>query len=329
MKVLITGITGQTGSHLADELLSQEGVDVHGTVRYRSDRSNIAHLPQNAVTLHDCELRDAHNVDRVIQKVKPDMVFHLAATSFVRSSWDQPSDIINNNINSQINLFEALLRHAPKAKVQVACSSEQFGDVREDEVPITEDNDLRPISPYAVSKCAQENLAYQYFKSYELHAVITRTFNHTGPRRGDAFVESSFSKQVAMIEAGLQDPVIYHGNLDSVRDYTDARDVARAYIAAMEHCNPGEPYNICSNMRITIGDLLQLFVDLSTHPGGIETKVDPARLRPSDVVLLYGDSTKFNETTGWKPSFTIEQTMGDLLEAWRRRIAAQLMLTGK
>lgn len=332
MRVLITGITGQTGSHLADSLLfrSDHPYEIHGTVRYRSDRSNILGLSTaNLITLHDCELRNAHNVDRVIQKIKPDLVFHLAATSFVRSSWDQPSDIINNNINSQINLFEALLRHAPKARVQVACSSEQFGDVKENEVPITEDNDLRPISPYAVSKCAQEHLAYQYFKSYGLHTVITRTFNHTGPRRGDAFVESSFSKQVALIEAGLQDPIIYHGNLDSVRDYTDARDIASAYIEAIWKCEPGEPYNICSNMKITIGDLLKLFIELSTYSGTIETKVDPDRLRPSDVVLLYGDSSKFNKTTGWSPQYTIDQTMGDLLRAWRRRIAAQLMLTGK
>jgi GDP-4-dehydro-6-deoxy-D-mannose reductase len=215
-KVLITGIAGQTGSHLADYILENHpDWEVHGTVRYRSDLTNINYIT-NKVHLHECELRDAHNVNRVVEKIKPDRVFHLAATSFVRASWDQPADIINNNVNSQINLFEALIRFSPDTRVQVACSSEQFGDVKEDEVPITEDNDLRPISPYAVSKCAQENIAYQYFKSYGLHTIITRTFNHTGPRRGDAFVESSFSKQVAMIEAGLQPPLIKHGNLESV-----------------------------------------------------------------------------------------------------------------
>lgn len=328
-KVLITGIAGQTGSHLADYILeNHHDWEVHGTVRYRSDLTNIEHI-KDQIKLHDCELRDAHNVYKVVKQIKPDQVFHLAATSFVRSSWDQPADIINNNVNSQINLFEALLLHSPNAKVQVACSSEQFGKVEEHEVPITEKNELRPISPYAVSKCAQENLAYQYYQSYGLHTIITRTFNHTGPRRGDAFVESSFSKQVAEIEAGLRDPVIYHGNLDSIRDYTDARDVAEAYWSAMEYCKPGEPYNICSSMRISIGDLLDLFIDLSTYDGIIEKKVDPIRLRPSDVVLLYGDPTKFRNTTNWEPKYGLDATMNDLLNAWRKKIAASKVLMAR
>ena len=324
MRVLITGIAGQTGSHLADYILENHPEwEVHGTVRYRSDLSNLDHNSKY-LKLHDCELRDAHNVYRTIAKVKPEKVFHLAATSFVRTSWDQPADIITNNVNSQINLFEALLLHSPEAKVNIACSSEQFGKVHEHEVPITEDNKLRPISPYAVSKCAQEHIAYQYYESYyDSHGfqpIITRTFNHTGPRRTDVFVESSFAKQIAMIEHGMQDPIIYHGNLDSVRDYTDARDIAEAYWLANELCDPGEPYNVCSNMRITIGDLLTTFVDLSTYEGVIETKVDPARLRPSDVTLLYGDSSKFISKTGWAPTRTTEETMKDLLNAWRKKI---------
>lgn len=325
-KVLITGIAGQTGSHLADYILENHpDWEVHGTVRYRSDLTNLNGCIEK-LNLHECELRDAHNVNRVIEKINPGRVFHLAATSFVRASWDQPADIINNNVNSQVNLFEALVRFAPKARVQVACSSEQFGEVFEDEVPITEDNELRPLSPYAVSKCAQENIAYQYYKSYGLHTIITRTFNHTGPRRGDCFVESSFSKQVAMIEAGLQEPLIKHGNLEAVRDYTDARDVAAAYWTAMDECNPGEPYNICSSMRISIGDLLQLFIGLSTFDGEIKTEVDPDRLRPSDVVLLYGDSTKFQQTTGWIPKYNLERTMGDLLDAWRKKVTVIKMM---
>lgn len=323
MKVLITGVAGQTGSYLADFLLAKHPeVEVHGTVRYRSDTENIAQI-RHQIKLHDCELRDAHNTDKLITKVKPDLVFHLAATSFVRSSWDQPADVITNNVTSQINLFEALLKHAPKARVHIAGSSEQFGKVAEHEVPITEDNDLRPISPYAVSKCAQEHLAYQYHQSYGLHTVITRTFNHTSPRRGDAFVESSFARQIAEIEFGIREPIIYHGNLDSVRDYTDARDVAEAYWQAIHKCNPGEPYNICSNMRITIGELLQMFIDLSTYEGLIACQVDPARLRPSDVVLLYGDSTKFNNHTGWAPNYSLQTTMSGLLEAWRIKLRRQ------
>lgn len=200
------------------------------------------------------------------------------------------------------------------------CSSEQYGKVLPEEIPITENNDLRPISPYAVSKCTQEALAYQYWQSYGLPTIMTRTFNHTGSRRPDVFVESSFCKQVAMIEAGLQDPVIKHGNLESIRDYTDARDVAKAYWLAMGKCNFGEPYNICSNMRISIGELLDLLISLSNYNGTIEKRVDPDRLRPSDVTLLYGDSSKFNKITGWSPEYKLEQTMADLLAAWRQKI---------
>lgn len=320
-KVLITGIAGQTGSHLADYILeNHKNWEVHGLIRYRSDLTNLNHCLEN-LKLYECELRDAHNVSKVIEEIKPDRVFHLAATSFVRASWDQPADIINNNVTSQINLFEALRKHCYEGvHVQIAGSSEQYGEVFENEVPITENNPLRPISPYAVSKCAQENIAFQYYKSYGLHAVITRTFNHTGPRRTESFVESSFAKQIAMIEAGLQEPLIKHGNLNSVRDYTDARDIARAYWMALDHCDPGEPYNICSNMRINIGNLLGLFLRLSTYKGRITTVTDPARLRPSDVVLLYGDSTKFNAKTGWTPRYDVERTMSDLLNAWRKRV---------
>ena len=327
-KALITGIAGQTGSHLADYILEHHpDWEVHGTIRYRSDLTNIQHI-SNDIHLHDCELRDAVNVFRVIEKIKPDRVFHLAATSFVRSSWDQPSDVIVNNVTSQINLFEALLYFSPHAKVQCACSSEQFGKVEAHEVPITEDNPLRPISPYAVSKCAQENLAYQYHQSYGLYTLITRTFNHSGPRRGDAFVESSFSKQIALIEAGLQEPIIKHGNLDSVRDYTDARDIAEAYWVAIDKCNPGEPYNICSNMKISIGQLLDLFIGMSTFDGEIKKVVDPSRLRPSDVTLLYGNSDKFQAKTDWEPKYNLERTMGDLLDAWRRKVSVMKTLQG-
>ena len=204
-KALITGIAGQTGSHLADYiLLDITGWEVHGITRYRSDLTNINGILDN-LHLHDCDLRDAHNVNKIIAKIKPDKVFHLAATSFVRSSWDQAAEVINNNVTSQVNIMEAIREHCPEAVLQLACSSEEYGLVKPEETPIKETNLLRPLSPYGVSKIAQEKLGYQYNQSYELNIVITRTFNHCGPRRGDAFVESSFCKQVAMIEASLQE----------------------------------------------------------------------------------------------------------------------------
>lgn len=211
-----------------------------------------------------------------------------------------------------------MLKYCPGARIQIACSSEQYGLVLEDETPIKETNPLRPLSPYGVSKCAQEFLAQQYNHSYKLHTVITRTFNHTGPRRTEAFVESTFCEQIAAIEAGLREPVIRHGNLDAVRDYSDARDIARAYWMAVNHCTPGEPYNICSNTRITIGNLLDTLIGLS-HVKNVRKEQDPDRMRPSDVVLLYGDCQKFQAQTGWAPRYTLESTMRDLLDAWRRR----------
>jgi GDP-4-dehydro-6-deoxy-D-mannose reductase len=319
MKALITGIAGQTGSHLAEYILEHHpDWQVHGVVRYRSDLSNLADI-LGKIKLHHCDLKDAHNVDRVISEVKPDYIFHLAATSFVKDSFLQPAEVMDNNTRGQINLCESLLKYRPDARIQVACSSEQFGLVLPEEVPIKEENQLRPLSPYGVSKCAQESLARQYYHSYKLHTIITRTFNHTGPRRTEAFVESTFCAQIAAYEAGHGQPVIKHGNLDSVRDYTDARDVARAYWMAVDKCDPGEPYNICSNNRITIGELLRMLISMSVRPEHFKTEVDPQRLRPSDVILLHGDCTKFMNKTGWKPEYTLQQTMGDLLQAWRKK----------
>lgn len=320
MKALITGIAGQTGSHLAEYILTNHpDWQVHGVVRYRSDLSNLTQI-KPLIQLHNCDLRDAHNVDRMIAAVKPDKVFHLAATSFVRDSFLQPTEVMDNNTRGQINLFEALLKHSREAVIQIACSSEQFGLVYPNEVPIKEENPMRPLSPYGVSKCAQEYLAVQYFHSYGLKTIITRTFNHTGPRRTEAFVESTFCEQIAAVEASLpgRSPIIYHGNLDSVRDYTDARDVARAYWLA-EGCTLGQPYNICSNNRITMGELLDMLISMSIHKNKFEKRVDPARLRPSDVVLLHGDCTKFTSATGWKPEYSLRHTMMDLLNAWRKK----------
>ena len=198
------------------------------------------------------------------------------------------------------------------------CSSEQYGMVKPEETPIKETNPIRPLSPYAVSKIAQEKLSYQYNASYGLRAIVTRTFNHCGPRRGDAFVESSFCKQVAMIEAGKKEPIIHHGNLDAVRDYTDARDIVEAYWLATEHCPPGVPFNVCSGEATSINKLLDDILSLASVT--VRKQQDPARMRPSDVLLLLGDSTKFRELTEWKPRIPFKQTMNDLLEAWRKRV---------
>jgi len=319
MKVLITGITGFAGSHLAEYLLAEHPeVEIWGTYRWRSRMDNIEHLSQT-LRLVECELRDSSSVRWALEKARPDAVFHLAAQSFVPSSWTAPGDTVLSNLSGQINLFEAIRGLGLDPVVQIACSSEQYGMVLPDEVPIKETNPLRPLSPYAVSKVGQDFLGYQYFQSYGLKVIRTRGFNHTGPRRGDVFVTSNFARQVARIELGLAPPVIRVGNLSAVRDFTDVRDMVRAYWLAVTKARPGEVYNIATGVGITIRELLERLIALSEVDVTIET--DPDRLRPSDVEILIGDASKFRADTGWEPRVPFEQTLRDTLEFWREREA--------
>jgi GDP-4-dehydro-6-deoxy-D-mannose reductase len=317
MRALITGITGFAGSHLAEYLLAEHPeVEIFGTYRWRSRMDNIEHL-DGQVRLVECELRDPTSVDRLIDVSRPDVIFHLAAQSFVPASWTAPSDTLGANIAGQTHLFESILRHELDPVVQIACSSEEYGLVHPDETPIRETNPLRPLSPYAVSKVGQDYLAYQYFQSYGLKAIRTRGFNHTGPRRGDVFVTSNFARQVARIEAGKAQPVIRVGNLEAVRDFTDVRDMVRAYWLAVTKGKPGEVYNIATGHGITIREMLDRLVDMAKIEVTIET--DPDRLRPSDVEILIGDSSKFRADTGWEPRVPFETTLRDTLDFWRRR----------
>jgi GDP-4-dehydro-6-deoxy-D-mannose reductase len=320
MRVLITGITGFAGSHLAEYLLAEQPeVEVHGTYRWRSRMENIRGVVDR-IQLHETDLRDGAAVHTVLARVRPETIFHLAAQSFVPSSWTAPAETLSTNINGQVHLFEAIRVLQLDPVVQIACSSEEYGLVHKDEVPITEDNPLRPLSPYAVSKVAQDLLGYQYFQSYGLKVVRTRGFNHTGPRRGEVFVSSNFARQLAEIEAGVREPVIHVGNLDAVRDFTDVRDMVRAYWLAATRGKPGEAYNIASGRGITIRELLDTLVGLSSSQP--EVRVDPTRLRPSDVETLLGDASKFRADTGWEPRIPLQQTLADLLDYWRERIGS-------
>ncbi len=314
MNVLITGITGFVGSHMAEFCL-EKGVKVFGTVRWRSQMDNVVGF-QDRVQLIECDLTDASSVHRMISQVQPDRVFHLAAQSFVPTSWHAPQETLNTNIISQLNLFEAL-RGTP-TRIQLAGSSEEYGLVLPDEVPIREENPLRPLSPYGVSKVAQDMLGYQYHQSYGMHIIRTRAFNHTGPRRGHVFVESNFARQVAMIEKGTQEPVVRVGNLEARRDYTDVRDIVRAYWMSLEGCVPGEVYNICQGNCWRIKDVLEFLLSCSKVRVQVET--DPARLRPSDVQVLQGDAERFHAATGWVPEIPLERTFEDLLDYWRARV---------
>lgn len=316
-KVLITGVTGFAGSHLVDYLLTRNDCEIHGIQRWRSRTENIEHLKPGQITLHECDLRDATSTFDTIDKVRPDWIFHLAAQSFVPTSWVAPTESLTTNILAQLNIFEAVRRLGLKTRIQLACSSEEYGMVYPDEVPIKETNPLRPLSPYAVSKVGQDMLGYQYWMSWKVDSVRTRGFNHEGPRRGPVFVASDFAKQIADIEKGRKAPVLHVGNLDAKRDFTDVRDMVRAYVLALEKCEPGEVYNICRGQCWTIRETLDMLLAMSKVD--IEVRQDPARLRPSDVQILLGDNSKFVKATGWQPVIPFERTLADMLEYWRAR----------
>ena len=320
MKILITGVTGFVGSHLAEYCLSlDQQVEVIGTCRWRSRRENIEHL-EDAINLYECDLRDASSVKTLLADIQPERIFHLAAQSYVPSSWNSPGETITTNVIGQLNIFEAMRETNSTASIQIAGSSEEYGLVHPEEAPITEKNPLRPLSPYAVSKVAQDMLAYQYFQSYGLRVVRTRAFNHTGPRRGDVFVTSNFAKQIAEIEAGQRPPIIHVGDLNPKRDFTDVRDIVRAYWLSLEHCSLGEVYNVASGKAYRIKEVLKILLDNSEQD--IEVVEDPERLRPSDVPLLLGDNSRFCKATGWIPEIPFEQTAKDLLDYWRERTCA-------
>lgn len=316
MRVLITGITGFAGSHLADYCLERGDVDVYGIIRWRSRTENIEHL-EGKIKLLECDLRDATSTRHMIEEIAPEYIFHLAAQSYVPTSWHAPTESLTTNVIGQLNLFEAVRKLDLKCRIQIAGSSEEYGMVYEDELPIKESNPFRPLSPYAVSKVGQDMLGYQYFMSYKMDIVRTRGFNHTGPRRGSVFVVSDFAKQIVDIEAGRKDPVLLVGNLDASRDFSDVRDVVRAYFLALEKGKAGEAYNICSGKAYTIREVLDMLLALTDAK--IEVKQDPTRLRPSDVPRLLGDSSKFRNDTGWKPEIPFETTLKDILEYWRQR----------
>jgi GDP-4-dehydro-6-deoxy-D-mannose reductase len=319
MRVLITGITGFVGSHLAELFLSQRNFEVFGAIRWRSKKSNILHI-EDRLTLVECDIKDGSSVRKMIEQIMPDQIYHLAAQSFVPTSWHAPAETISTNILGTLNVFEAVRAAGINPAILVACSSEEYGMVYENELPVTEENPLRPMSPYAVSKAAADLLSYQYYMSYKLPVLRTRAFNHTGPRRGEVFATSNFAKQIAEVESGKRPAVIYVGNLKAKRDFTDVRDIVKGYSMAIEKGIPGEAYVLAAGKSYAIGDILTMLLDLAGLK--VEIKEDPARMRPSDVPNLLGDAGKFRRQTGWKPEIPLEKTLKDLLNYWREQLGA-------
>jgi GDP-mannose 4,6-dehydratase len=319
-RVLITGITGFVGSHLTDYIIENfPGVKIFGLVRWRSPKENIKHI-LDKVKLCYGDLLDLPSLKEILTENRPDVIFHLAAQSYVDFSFKAPVATLEANIIGTTNLLEAVrqLKFSNNYDpiIHVCSSSEVYGQVKEDEVPIREDNPFRPASPYAVSKVGEDMLAFQYWLSWKIKTIRTRMFTHTGPRRGEVFVVSTFAKQIAAVEAGLMPPVIKVGNLESVRTFLDVRDAVKAYWLLINKCSPGEVYNIGGVETMSVGEMLNRLLNLSTRKD-IKVEVDPARLRPSDVTLQIPCIDKFVKSTGWKPEIKFERTLNDTLNYWR------------
>jgi GDPmannose 4,6-dehydratase len=324
-KALITGMTGMVGSHMADFLLLNTNWEIYGMQRWRSPIDNISHLidrinKKDRVFIEYGDLNDMVSLIEVLRKVEPDYIFHLAAQSYPQTSFTAPIDTLNTNILGTCRLLESIhiLKHNPI--IHVCASSEVFGRVSEDKLPINEECVFQPASPYAISKVGTDLIGRYYAEAYGITSMTTRMFTHTGPRRGDVFHESTFAKQIAMIEAGLIPPLVKVGNLESLRTYADVRDAVRAYYMLVT-INPtaGEYYNIGGKYTCKVGDTLNTLLSFSTVKN-IRIEVDPERLRPIDADLQVPDTSKFNAHTGWKPQISYETTMHDLLEYWRNKV---------
>jgi GDP-mannose 4,6-dehydratase len=324
MRVLITGITGFVGSHLVEYILANHSqTEIHGIKRWRSPKDNIRHV-LDKMKLYDCDLRDLGSLIRVFGDVKPDVIFHLAAQSFVPTSYNAPADTLDTNVIGTCNLLEAVRILKLDPVIHICSSSEVYGQVKPDDLPIREACPLRPVSPYAVSKVGEDMLAFMYWQAYKLRTIRTRMFTHSGARRGEVFVDSWFALQVARIEAGLQEAVVRVGNLQSVRTFADVRDTVRAYWLLVEKCPPGEVYNIGGDITMTIREMLDQLLAMTNFKGKIEVRQDPALIRPADVTLQIPSSEKFKAATGWKPEIPYRQTLLDMLNYWRSEIARDL-----
>jgi GDP-mannose 4,6-dehydratase len=326
-RALITGITGMVGSHLADYLLANTDWDIYGLCRWRSPLDNIQNLisninDKNRVFLLYGDLRDSLSIHEVVKKSKPNYVFHLAAQSFPKTSFDAPLDTLDANVQGTTRVLDAIKQECSDAQVHVCSSSEVFGRVSKDKLPINEDCVFHPASPYAISKIGTDLIGRFYAEAYGMNVQTTRMFTHTGPRRGDVFAESSFAKQIAMIEANLIPPVVKVGNLNSLRTIADVRDAVRAYYMLLT-CNPrpGAYYNIGGTHTVTIGEILSTLLDKSSAKENISVEVDQDRLRPIDADLQVPDTRKFSKHTGWIPEISYDQTMTDLLNYWRQQIS--------
>jgi GDP-4-dehydro-6-deoxy-D-mannose reductase len=315
MQILITGIAGFVGRHFVDLVAASEpNTEIVGFVR---PGEPIPERLGERARLITVELEEQGSVDAAFEQCSPDRIVHLAAQANPRLSWADPDGTMRTNVLGLLHLLEAVRRIGLTSRILVVGSAEEYGRVESRELPVREDVALRPLNPYAVSKVAQEYVALQYALSSDVWTVRTRTFHHTGPGRGGAYAEGSFAWQIAEIEAGRRDPVLRVGNLDSVRDFSDVRDVVRAYWTLLDRGRSGEVYNVCSGVGTRIGTLVERMLALAKTK--IEVRVDHARLRSADVPVLVGSPERLRQATGWEPLIPLDKTLEDLIEHERTR----------
>ena len=328
-RILITGITGFVGSHLADYILkTDKDVKIYGLRRWNLSRlRNIKHLLDNErVILLDCDITDPIGIRSVIEQINPDNIFHLAAESFVSASWRHPSHYMDVNFKGTVNILDAIKQVGINPRILIAGSGEEYGEINEDELPITEQTILRPVNPYAVSKIAQDLIGFVYFKSYGLNVIRTRAFNHEGPRRDNVFGIPWYAYQIARIEYSKQPAIVKVGHIDDKRNFTHVVDMVEAYWLAMRHCTPGELYLIGSDAVAqvhTFREALNYLIEMSTV-SNIRVETDPALVRPTSVPRLIGDTSKFRNLTGWETKISFESIIEDTLEYWRNFVGRNL-----
>jgi len=315
MRALITGSAGFVGHHLIAYLLQETDLEIIGSVYYKMP---LPHIDFPRVHFELVDLQDEAVVNDIIARWRPDYTFHLAGQSFIPYSWKNPWATFDQNVHIQLNLFQAMIQADLDGRILVVGSGDEYGAIGPEDLPIDENTPLRPLSPYAVSKIAQEMLGWQYHHSHGIHAIRVRPFNHIGPGQREMFVASSFGKQIAEIEAGLKPPILRHGNLDARRDFTDVRDMVRAYWLLLTHGQPGEVYNAGSGRAISIQNMLDIMLKMSKVP--IRTEIDPARMRPSDTPVIVCDPTRLHLTTGWQAEIPLERTLADILDDWREKV---------
>lgn len=312
MRGLITGINGFVGGHLAEYLLAQGGWELSGLAR--QPKLALPHL-RGQVQLLSVDLDDRQQTQQALADCQPDVIFHLAGQANVQRSFQDPVGTFQANIFAQLNLFQSLIDLNQRPLIVIACSNEIYGQIRPEDLPVSEQTPLRPVSPYAVSKATQDLLAYQYYVSHQMRTIRLRLFNHIGPRQAESFVASAFAAQIARIEAGLQAPRLHVGNLAAERDFTDVRDIVRAYALAAVCGKVGNAYNVGSGRTVSIRWLLDTLIRHSTC--SIDVELDPALMRPADVPRVVSDSQSFRRDTGWEPVIPLEQTLSDILVGWR------------